>query len=172
MLVLTTPILIVVLSKKVPKFEEALDGKQTRRRKSKNFENFKQRWVFQMKSDCTKTNVTELVHLYLQVPEIVCPATGRGTSQPSGASQLRVSPSPAIKVSRTPFLCRLRLFLFLHVSVMRGQILQCQMPGDSSRHALSQMDSLTSFPLPSILFPHVCVTSFSLELNLCKLSYP
>nr|CAG4648344.1 EOG090X0GXS [Moina brachiata]SVE93343.1 EOG090X0GXS [Moina brachiata] len=34
----------LVLSKKIPKFEEALDGKQTRRRKSKNFENFKQRF--------------------------------------------------------------------------------------------------------------------------------
>nr|CAG4636619.1 EOG090X0GXS [Eubosmina coregoni]SVE70146.1 EOG090X0GXS [Eubosmina coregoni] len=34
----------LVLSKKIPKFEESLDGKQTRRRKSKNFENFKQRY--------------------------------------------------------------------------------------------------------------------------------
>jgi hypothetical protein len=35
-----------VLSKKIPKFEESLDGKQTRRRKSKNFEIFKQRYLF------------------------------------------------------------------------------------------------------------------------------
>nr|CAG4645212.1 EOG090X0GXS [Leptodora kindtii] len=34
----------LVLSKKVPKFEESLDGKQNRRRKSKNFEYFKQRY--------------------------------------------------------------------------------------------------------------------------------
>nr|CAG4651434.1 EOG090X0GXS [Simocephalus serrulatus]SVE94585.1 EOG090X0GXS [Simocephalus serrulatus] len=34
----------LVLSKKIPKFEESLDGKQTRRRKSKNFELFKQRF--------------------------------------------------------------------------------------------------------------------------------
>nr|SVE84592.1 EOG090X0GXS [Daphnia pulex]SVE85845.1 EOG090X0GXS [Daphnia pulicaria] len=34
----------LVLSKKIPKFEESLDGKQTRRRKSKNFEIFKQRF--------------------------------------------------------------------------------------------------------------------------------
>ena len=33
-----------MLSKKIPKFEESLDGKQTRRRKSKNFEIFKQRF--------------------------------------------------------------------------------------------------------------------------------
>lgn len=36
----------LVLSKKIPKFEESLDGKQSRRRKSKNFENFKQRYSF------------------------------------------------------------------------------------------------------------------------------
>jgi len=36
----------LVLSKKIPKFEESFDGKQTRRRKSKNFEYFKQRYCF------------------------------------------------------------------------------------------------------------------------------
>lgn len=37
--------IVLVLSKKIPKFEESLDGKQTRRRKSKNFEMFKQRYI-------------------------------------------------------------------------------------------------------------------------------